>query len=379
MWGNNVFKKALYTLTTSLLLTTQDYAINLNAESYYIVEQDTGSVVLEKNADLQMGPASLTKMMTAYLLFEAIERGDLTLETMMPISEKAWRTGGSKMFLEVGKTVKTEDLIKGILVSSGNDACIVAAEFLSGTEDAFAMAMTDKAVELGMLNTTFKNASGWPHPEQVSTAKDMATLGRAIIKNFPQYHQYFSIPRFTYSDISQPNRNGLLRRNVGVDGLKTGHIEDAGYHLVASAERNGIRLISAVMGTDSSRSREDETLTGLSYAFRTNSMIEAVQKGQVIDSTAEVWMGEKETVKLKAAQGYNMYVSNRDKNNLKAEATFNTPVQAPVELDQRIGTLTVTHPTTGEQHEIALLAAEAIPEKGFMGKLGGYILHGLGL
>ncbi len=379
MWGNNVFKKALYTLTTSLLLTTQAYAINLNAESYYIVEQDTGSVVLEKNADLQMGPASLTKMMTAYLLFEAIERGDLTLETMMPISEKAWRKGGSKMFLEVGKTVKTEDLIKGILVSSGNDACIVAAEFLSGTEDAFAMAMTDKAVELGMLNTTFKNASGWPHPEQVSTAKDMATLGRAIIKNFPQYHQYFSIPRFTYSDISQPNRNGLLRRNVGVDGLKTGHIEDAGYHLVASAERNGIRLISAVMGTDSSRSREDETLTGLSYAFRTNSMIEAVQKGQVIDSTAEVWMGEKETVKLKAAQGYNMYVSNRDKNNLKAEATFNTPVQAPVELDQRIGTLTVTHPTTGEQHEIALLAAEAIPEKGFMGKLGGYILHGLGL
>ncbi|MAF30680.1 MAG: hypothetical protein CMF60_00545 [Magnetococcales bacterium] len=379
MWGNNVFKKALYTLTTSLLLTTQAYAINLNAESYYIVEQDTGSVVLEKNADLQMGPASLTKMMTAYLLFEAIERGDLTLETMMPISEKAWRKGGSKMFLEVGKTVKTEDLIKGILVSSGNDACIVAAEFLSGTEDAFAMAMTDKAVELGMLNTTFKNASGWPHPEQVSTAKDMATLGRAIIKNFPQYHQYFNIPRFTYSDISQPNRNGLLRRNVGVDGLKTGHIEDAGYHLVASAERNGIRLISAVMGTDSSRSREDETLTGLSYAFRTNSMIEAVQKGQVIDSTAEVWMGEKETVKLKAAQGYNMYVSNRDKNNLKAEATFNTPVQAPVELDQRIGTLTVTHPTTGEQHEIALLAAEAIPEKGFMGKLGGYILHGLGL
>ena len=374
-----MFKKALYTLTTSLLLTTQAYAINLNAESYYIVEQDTGSVVLEKNADLQMGPASLTKMMTAYLLFEAIERGDLTLETMMPISEKAWRKGGSKMFLEVGKTVKTEDLIKGILVSSGNDACIVAAEFLSGTEDAFAMAMTDKAVELGMLNTTFKNASGWPHPEQVSTAKDMATLGRAIIKNFPQYHQYFSIPRFTYSDISQPNRNGLLRRNVGVDGLKTGHIEDAGYHLVASAERNGIRLISAVMGTDSSRSREDETLTGLSYAFRTNSMIEAVQKGQVIDSTAEVWMGEKETVKLKAAQGYNMYVSNRDKNNLKAEATFNTPIQAPVELDQRIGTLTVTHPTTGEQHEIALLAAEAIPEKGFMGKLGGYILHGLGL
>ena len=374
-----MFKKALYTLTTSLLLTTQAYAINLNAESYYIVEQDTGSIVLEKNADLQMGPASLTKMMTAYLLFEAIERGDLTLETMMPISEKAWRKGGSKMFLEVGKTVKTEDLIKGILVSSGNDACIVAAEFLSGTEDAFAMAMTDKAVELGMLNTTFKNASGWPHPEQVSTAKDMATLGRAIIKNFPQYHQYFSIPRFTYSDISQPNRNGLLRRNVGVDGLKTGHIEDAGYHLVASAERNGIRLISAVMGTDSSRSREDETLTGLSYAFRTNSMIEAVQKGQVIDSTAEVWMGEKETVKLKAAQGYNMYVSNRDKNNLKAEATFNTPVQAPVELDQRIGTLTVTHPTTGEQHEIALLAAEAIPEKGFMGKLGGYILHGLGL
>ena len=155
-----MFKKAIYTFLSGLIISTSAHAIDLNAESYYIVENKTGTVLLEKNADKQMGPASLTKMMTAFLIFDALERGDLTLDTMMPISEKAWRKGGSKMFLEVGKKVKTEDLIKGILVSSGNDACIVASEFLAGTEEAFAQMMNDKALEIGMLNTTFKNASG---------------------------------------------------------------------------------------------------------------------------------------------------------------------------------------------------------------------------
>jgi D-alanyl-D-alanine carboxypeptidase (penicillin-binding protein 5/6) len=373
-----VFKKVILTYVLCLFAILQANAINLNADSYYFMEAETGTVVLEKNADKQMGPASLTKMMTAYLVFEALERGDLTLDTLMPISEKAWRKGGSKMFLEVGKKVKTEDLIKGVLVSSGNDACIVAAEFLSGTEDAFAHLMNEKAFELGMLNTTFKNASGWPDPEQVSTAKDMAILAQNIVTNFPKYYQYFSLQRFTYNDISQPNRNGLLRRNVGVDGMKTGHIDDAGYHLVSSAKRDDIRIVSAVMGTNNMRSREDETLTGLSHAFRTNSMVEVIKKEQVVEQSAIVFMGDDETVPLKVAHQLKLYISNKDKKKMKAEVVYESPIKAPVELDQKIGMLIVTHPTTDEKIELPLLAAKSVEEAGMMTKFWGYIRHGLG-
>lgn len=373
-----MFKKAIYTFLSGLIISTSAHAIDLNAESYYIVENKTGAVLLEKNADKQMGPASLTKMMTAFLIFDALERGDLTLDTMMPISEKAWRKGGSKMFLEVGKKVKTEDLIKGILVSSGNDACIVASEFLAGTEDAFAQMMNDKALEIGMLNTTFKNASGWPDPAQVSTAKDMTILARAILNTYPQYYKYFGIDRFTYSDISQPNRNGLLRRNMGVDGLKTGHIEDAGYHLVASAEKDGVRLVSAVMGTNGSRAREDETLTGLSYAFRTNSMITAVEKGKQAVEAAPVWLGEAQTVTLTVGESLEIYVANKDKKDIKGEAVYNAPLQAPITKGQEVGRFIVTHPTTGEKIELPLVAGNAVAEAGIGSKAWSYIKHGIG-
>lgn len=373
-----MFKKAIYTFLSSLVISTTAHAIDLNAESYYIVENKTGTVILEKNADKQMGPASLTKMMTAFLIFDALDRGDLTLETQMPISEKAWRKGGSKMFLEVGKTVKTEDLIKGILVSSGNDACIVAAEFLAGTEDAFAQMMNDKALEIGMLNTTFKNASGWPDPEQVSTAKDMTILARSIINSYPQYYDYFGIERFTYSDISQPNRNGLLRRNMGVDGMKTGHIEDAGYHLVASAEKDNVRLVSAVMGTNGSRSREDETLTGLSYAFRTNSMITAVKSGKQVVEAAPVWLGKNESVALNVGESLELYVANKDKKDIKGEAIYNAPLKAPITKGQEVGKFILTHPTTGDKIELPLVAASSVAEAGFASKAWSYIKHGIG-
>lgn len=373
-----MFRKTLLSLSFALIASTSAQAIHLNAESYYIMESETGTAVLEKNADKQLSPASLTKMMTAYIIFEALERGDLTMETMMPISEKAWRKGGSKMFLEVGKKVKTEDLIKGILVSSGNDACIVAAEFLAGTEDAFAMQMTDKALELGMLNTIFKNASGWPDPQQVSTAKDMAILAHSIVKNFPQYYEYFNIQRFSYSGISQPNRNGLLRRNVGVDGMKTGHVEEAGYHLVASAQKKGVRLISAVMGTNSSRSREDETLTGISYAFRTHSMVNAVEENKIVVDNAAVTLGEKETASLMVGDSLKLYISNKDKKKLKGEAVYESPLKAPLVKGDVIGQFIVTHPSTDEKIELPLMVAENIEEAGFVNKFFTYIQRGLG-
>ncbi|MFT7433787.1 MAG: D-alanyl-D-alanine carboxypeptidase (penicillin-binding protein 5/6) [Alphaproteobacteria bacterium] len=374
-----MFKKGFLTAVATVLCAVNAQAIELNAESYYFVEPETGTVILEKNADKQMGPASLTKLMTTYLLFEALELSELTLDSEIKISEKAWRKGGSKMFLEVGKTVGVEDLIKGIVVASGNDACIVASEFLGGTEDAFAEMMNEKAIALKMFNTTFKNSSGWPNPEQVSTAKDMTLLARALIKNFQQYYHYFGIKRFTYNDISQPNRNGLLNRNVGVDGMKTGHIEDAGYHLVSSAERKNIRLVSVVMGAKNMKSREDETLTGLSYAFRTHGMVEAVRKGTVVDDKAPTWMGVKEHITLKAGEDVSLYVANKDKKKIKSEVIYQAPLQAPISLNQQVGILRIVNPTSGTQMDIPLLAAESVDEAGFTSKAWRYILHAAGL
>ncbi len=374
-----MFKKGLITAIAMATCAINASAIELKAESYYFVEPETGTVILEKNADKQMGPASLTKMMTAFLIFEALDHGDITLDSELKISEKAWRKGGSKMFLEVGKTVRVEDLIKGILVSSGNDACIVAAEFLGGTEDAFSQMMNEKASELKMFNTTFKNSSGWPDPEQLSTAKDMTLLARAVLKDYPQYYHYFNIERFTYNEISQPNRNGLLRRNVGVDGMKTGHIDDAGYHLVASAERKDIRLVSAVMGTNSMKAREDETLTGLSYAFRTHGKVEVVRKGTVVDDKAPTWMGTKEFMSLKAGDDIVLYTANKDSKNIKSEVIYEAPLQAPISLNQKIGILRITNPTTNTHVDVPLLAAESVDEVGFGTKAWRYIKNSVGL
>ena len=375
-----MFKNTFFALlTVMMLITLNAKALELNATSYYFMEPETGTVILEKNADKQIGPASLTKVMTAYLLFEALETTDLTLESELKISKKAWKKGGSKMFLEVGKTVQVEDLIKGILVSSGNDACIVAAEYLAGTEDAFAEMMNEKALELKMFNTTFKNSSGWPDPEQVSTAKDMSILARSILKDFPKYYDYFSITRFSYNDISQPNRNGLIRRGVGVDGLKTGHIDESGYHLLSSAKRQNVRLISTVMGTKSMKAREDETLTGLSYAFRTHSMLDVLSKNTIIENKAPVWLGKKDTVSLKAGEDLTFYLANKDKKKITSEIIYKAPFKAPIILNQKLGILRITNPTSGAVVDIPLLSAENINEVGFVTKAWRYVLHALGL
>lgn len=335
-------------------------ALTLNAKSYFIYEPTTGSVVLEKNSDMQMAPASLTKMMTIHLLFDALSAGELTLEDTLPVSEKAWRKGGSKMFIEVGKKIRVEDLIKGILVSSGNDACITVAEYLAGTEDAFTDMMNDKAESLGLYNTTFKNATGWPNPKQVSTAKDMTKLAVSLIQTYPEYYKYFSIERFTYNNISQPNRNGLLRRNVGVDGLKTGHVDDAGYHLTASAQRHDVRLVSTVMGTGSMRAREEETLAGLSYGFRTHEMQAYVKKGQVIDKEAPVLLGDVETVSLIAKDTVKMYLPKR-KNAITVEADYEKPLKAPLRAGQKVGIVRIFS-ADGVTKEVDLVVQKDVKE-----------------
>lgn len=360
-----------------MLNTHTAQALELNAKAYYIGHSDTGTTILAQNEDEKMGPASLTKLMTAYLLFKALERGDVTLESQLPISEKAWRKGGSKMFLEVGQTVKVEDLIKGIVVVSGNDACIVAAEYLGGTEDAFAELMNETARKLGMENTHFVNASGWPNPEQYSTAKDIFKLSSAIVTEFPEYYKYFSVPEFEYSNIKQQNRNGLLSRGVGVDGLKTGHTEESGYHLAASAKRGDVRLISVVMGTDGFSARENESLSGLNYGFRTYENVSFVETGVVIED-APVWLGQAKTVKLVAKEDLSGFIAKKDKEGVKVEVLYEKPLKAPLTKGQEVGIIKVTNPSTGNVYETKLITLEGVEELGFFAKIWAIIMNWLG-
>ena len=252
---------AVLGFSLSLLASTAS-AIELDVPAYVITHVPSGQVLLAKNADMSIEPASLSKLMTLYMVFEAIKQGALTMDTEIRVSEKAWRTGGSKMFIEVGKTARLEDMIRGIAAASGNDACVAIAEHMAGSEEGFAQLMTAKARTIGMANTTFKNASGLPADGQVSTARDMAQLALRLQLDFPENYKFFSIPEFTYNGIRQVNRNGLLRADAGFDGMKTGHVEEAGYHLVSSVLRKGTRLISVVMGTTSPKVREAETLKG---------------------------------------------------------------------------------------------------------------------
>lgn len=353
-------KKFLYFSIVSTLISSSALSLTLDAKAYYVYEPTTGSVVLEKNADMQIAPASLTKMMTVHLLFDALNNGELTLDSELPVSEKAWRKGGSKMFVEVGKKVRVEDLIKGILVSSGNDACIVVAEYLEGTEAAFADAMNTKAEELGMYNTAFFNASGWPHPKQLSTAKDMTKLATSLLQAYPEYYKYFGLERFSFSNISQPNRNGLLRRNVGVDGMKTGHVDGAGYHLTATAQRDGIRLVSTVLGTNSMKAREDETLAGLSYGFRTHEMKDLFKSGDIIVESASVLLGEAKTVSLHAEEGFRLYLPKKS-TKYTIEPIYTSPIAAPINQGEKVGIIRITF-EDGTTHERNLISSDSVKE-----------------
>ena len=362
--------KLLGLLTLTVLIcgfAIQPHAFELQAEAYVVGDAESGRILLERNSRSQIAPASLTKMMTLYMLFEALENNELSLDSKVSISEKAWRKGGSKMFVEVGKTVEVEKLIKGITVSSGNDACIVVAERLGGTVEGFAALMNAKARDIGLTDTTFKNASGWPEPEHITTPMDMFRLARALVNDFPQFYHYFSLRSFTYSGITQYNRNGLLRRNVGVDGIKTGHTEDSGYHLVASAKRDGLRLISVVMGTQSMRAREGEALKGLSWAYGRYKAYDVAEEGQVFADNAPVVYGLKETAKLVAGAPESMLLSATQYNNLEKEPVYNSPLQAPLTTGQQVGRIVFSAEGVPPV-EVPLVMAEDIGEKGIVGR-----------
>ncbi len=339
-------------------------ANHTNAKQAILLDYDTGMVLFEKNADDAMPTSSMSKVMSMYLVFEALHDGKLGLDVTLPVSEKAWRKGGSKMFVEVGSRVKTEDLIRGVIVQSGNDATIVLAEGIAGTEEAFAEALTAKAHELGMNNSQFKNASGWPDPEHYSTARDLAMLAHQTIANFPEYYHYYSETEFKYNNIKQSNRNPLLYRDIGADGMKTGHTDKGGYGLMASGVHNGRRVVLVVNGLANEKARAQEGARLLEWGLKGFGNVSLFTAGETVDY-ASVIMGATEQVALIIEEDINITVPVTVKNDLKVEMIYEGPLEAPVKKGQRVGTLRIDVPRLATI-ERSLVVAQDVEALGFL-------------
>lgn len=310
------------------------------ASSYLLIEAETGKVLVESNADQSLPPASLTKMMTSYVLDYEVAKGNIGFDDMVPISVNAWRTGGSKMFIREGTQVRLEDLLRGIVIQSGNDASVAVAEYIAGSEDAFASIMNQHAARLGMHNTNFMNATGLPDNNHYATARDLARLAQAIVYDFPEQYKIHSEQYFEYNNIRQPNRNLLLWRDKSVDGLKTGHTEEAGYCLVASAVRNDMRLISVVMGTRSEEARAQETMKLLNYGFRYFETHKLYDLGQEL-LQAEVWSGERDQVAVGTSREIKLTIPRGQRNALQAQVDLEPIIKGPIVKGQTLGALQI--------------------------------------
>ena len=317
--------------------------IQTTAHVVLITDFQTGATLMDKGGEERIEPASLTKLMTAYLVFEQLKAGKLKLTDMFTVSENAWKTQGSKMFVELGKQIALEDLLRGIIVQSGNDACVVVAEGLAGSEEAFADRMNAKAKAFGMTGTHFVDSDGWPDPNHYTTARDLTILARHLITDFPEYYHYFSEIDFTYHGIKQGNRNPLLYKNVGADGLKTGHAEGPGYSLVASGTQQGRRVIMVVQGLDSKQSRSDEAVNLWNWAFR-NFENDRIVKANTPLIDAPVWMGAQPTVPLAAKSDVVLTLPRGARDQVKATAVFDGPLSAPLKAGSEVGTLRIEAP-----------------------------------
>jgi D-alanyl-D-alanine carboxypeptidase (penicillin-binding protein 5/6) len=315
-------------------------APQLAAKSYMLMDAASGEVLVEHNGDERLPPASLTKLMTAYIATLEIQKGQISDGDMVTVSEKAWRTGGSRMFIQVNTQVSVDDLLHGIIIQSGNDASVAMAEHIAGSEEAFADMMNSTAQRLGMTNTHFMNSTGLPHPEHYSSANDMAKLARAIIYEDPAHYAIYAQKEFFWNNIKQPNRNLLLWRDKTVDGLKTGHTEEAGFCLVASAVRDDMRLISVVFGTDSEQARAAETQKLLTYGFRFFETRTFYQKGAEL-AQAQVWKGQQDKLKAGLAQDLTMTLPRGQAEKLQAVMSFNSTLTAPIQQGDVIGKVEV--------------------------------------
>lgn len=339
--------------------------INTAARWAYVQDFDTGATLLEKQADDEMPPSSMTKLMTLYLVYDQLKQGRLKLEDELPVTEKAWRMQGSKMFVQIGSTVKVEDLIRGVVVQSGNDAAVVLAEAIGGTEEGFAEKMNAKAKELGLTHSFFKNCTGWPDPEQHMSPRDIATLAAAIIRNFPDYYHYDSEKSFKYNGIDQGNRNPMVQKGTA-DGLKTGHTEAGGYGLVASSKRNGRRVILVLNGMTSMRERAEESERLMDWAFFNFEDVTLYSAGDVIEHVP-VWLGTERTVPLVAGRDVTVTMPRNWRQKASVKLAFDSPLTAPVTKGDTLGKLTVTG--DGVPHlDLPLMAAADVPRLGLPGR-----------
>ena len=338
------FIRKFATFALGMCITTQAWAFDTLARSAMIVDQTTGTVLLAKDADRPVPPASMSKLMTAYMLFEALRDGRVTMDTKFLVSEKATSRGGSTMFLRTGERVTVRDLIQGIIVQSGNDACITVAENIAGTEQAFAEQMTTRAIEMGMTSSTFGNATGWPHPKQRMSARDLVFLANELITKFPEYYGFFSQRSFTWDGVKQDNRNPLLNLGIGADGLKTGHTIEAGYGLVGSAKQGNRRIIFMITGLDSKTARASEAEKLTNWAFRQFVSKELFKKGTQI-AEAKVWLGSEKTVGLVAENNISGLFPQGSLDDVTINVTYQGPLEAPIKAGDRVATLTVTAPT----------------------------------
>ena len=342
-------------------------AIETTAREAFLIDATTGRVLLDKNSDVSMPPASMSKIMTIYMVFERLKDERLALDDELLVSEKAWRMGGSKMFVEVGTTVRVEDLLRGVIVQSGNDACIVLAEGLSGTEEAFAEEMTRKAREIGLTGSSFANATGWPDPNQRMTARDLATLARRIIEDFPEYYHYYAETEFTYGGIRQMNRNPLLYKSLGADGLKTGHTEEAGYGLTASVVQGDRRIILVLNGLGSQKARSEESARLIGWALREYDNYTLFKPGETVDE-APVWLGEAANVPLVMPEGVTVTLSRKARRDMRVTVVYDAPIPAPLRAGQEVAKLVVNAP--GEAPvEFPLMAGADVERLGIFGRV----------
>ncbi len=355
-------------------VTVSATALELQAPQAYMIDLETGTILFDKNANQPMAPSSMLKIATAYLAFERLKSKDAKLEDLLYVSKKAWQTEGSRMFVNVDSQVSVEDLLKGVVVQSGNDACVVLAEGLAGDEKTFCEEMTRKAHEMGATNTTFLNSTGLPAEGQVTTAKDLAIIAERTIRDFPeQYAKYYPLTEFTYNNIKQANRNPLLTKNLGADGMKTGHTDAGGYGLVASAKQGTRRLIAVINGLPSAKAREQEAVALLNWGFTYFKNYKIFGKGDVVE-TVDVWGGKEKTVPLVSGQDIIMTLPRHIRKNLQVKVSYDSPLAAPLKAGDQVGIIEITIPEKGVQ-KVPLCIGKDAGKAWFFQRIGNSISY----
>jgi D-alanyl-D-alanine carboxypeptidase (penicillin-binding protein 5/6) len=347
--------------------------IDTQARHALIIEAETGAVLLDKGADERMPPASMSKVMTAYIVFGMLKEGRAKLDDELPVSERAWRTGGSKSFVPLGGRIKIDDLLRGMIVQSGNDACIVLAEGLAGSEAAFVELMNKKAKDIGLANSHFADVDGLPDPDHYMTAHDLVTLAVRTIEDFPEYYHYYSEKEYNFNNINQGNRNPLIYKDIGADGLKTGHTEEAGYSLLASVHRDKRRIILVLGGLPTMKARAQESERLIEWAFREFNDYQLFNAGDTVDDS-EVWLGAAPKVPLTVARDLVVTMPRKSRKDMKVTLAYDKPVPAPVNQGDKIGKITVSAPEMTTV-EAPLVAAAGVARAGPLGRMAMVAAH----